>query len=121
MRDGVGDALEGAVVDHRSHEVAEVRHVAHADLVHHGHHAIPHLGPQRRRDVGARGGAALLALILEGAAHQPTATLLRLGRGVRHHEVLAAGFAHDARVRAVTVEPLRHAVAMMLRNTGVEP
>jgi hypothetical protein len=50
------------------------------------------------RDVRAAGGRALLALVLERAAHQRDRDLARIGARMREDEVLAAGLADEARV-----------------------
>ena len=90
--------VERLLVDHRAHEVAEVAHVAHADLADHRDDAVAHVGPDRPRDVDAARRRALLALVLEAAAHDRHGERLRVGRGVRDDEVLAARLADDARV-----------------------
>ena len=59
--------------------------------------------PQGGGDVGAAGGGALLALVLEGAADETVDQRVDVGRLVGEDEILAAGLAHDARVGAVLV------------------
>ena len=54
--------------------------------------------PQRARHVGARGGRALLALVLERAADHRGAQHVGVGARVGEDEVLAAGLADEARV-----------------------
>jgi hypothetical protein len=119
-REVAGVAIKRLLVDHRAGEVAEVAHVTHAHLLHHGHGPIAHLGPQRLRDVRAAGRRTLLSLVLERAAHHRHGEHLRIGARMRHDEVLAARLAHDARVAAVA-PMLRPIVSHMLLKTPVEP
>ena len=62
---------------------------------------------QRLRHVHAAGRRALLSLVLERAAHGRDRDFLRIGRRVHDDEVLAAGFADEARIAAVLAEVLR--------------
>ena len=102
------DLREGLLIDHRAHEVAEVADVAHPDFLHHGHHAVADVCPSRPGHIHAAGRRALLALVFEGAAHRGHRHLLRIGRGVHDDEVLAAGFADEARIVAVTRDVVAH-------------
>ena len=102
--DGVLVLGEGAVVDDGAHEVGQVGDVALRQAVGDVDEVALDLLPDRGRDVGARGGRALLALELEGAADHRGAQDGRVGAGVGEDEVLAAGLADEARVGAVAVE-----------------
>jgi hypothetical protein len=95
---------ERAAVDHRPHEVAEVGHVTHPDILDHGHHAVSHCRPETVRYVCPGGGAALLPLVLVGSANHPDGERIHIGACVRQYEVLAPGLAHDARVTRVAVQ-----------------
>src|SRR4029078_9915105 len=67
---------------------------------------LPQLRPQVRRSVDARGGRALLALVLEGAAQDCSGDRVDVRARVGDDEVLAAGLADDPRVVAVAVDVL---------------
>jgi hypothetical protein len=79
----------------------KVPDVAHLDVGHHRDRAVAHFVPQRARHVDAAGGGTFLPLELEAAADDGRRQRGRIGRRVREDEILAAGFADDARVRAV--------------------
>ena len=100
--------LEGAPVDHRSHEVPEVGDVAHPNVRDHRRDPLAHLGPERIGDVRARRGAALLPLVFVGAPHHAHRERVDVRARVRDDEVLAAGLPDDPGVAAVAVEILRH-------------
>ena len=76
------------------------------------------LGVEALGDVGARGGRALLALELEGAAQQRHGQGLRLGAGMREDEVLAAGLAHQARIALVPLDVGAHGLPHPLEDRG---
>ena len=118
VRDVVADLRERLPVDHRAHEVAEVARVAHRDVLHHRHGAVAHLGPQALRHVDAAGRRALLALVFVGAAHHRHRHFLRVGRGVHHDEVLAAGLAHESRIRLVLADVHAHVFPHVLEHVG---
>ena len=71
---------ERAPVDHGAHERRQIGRVALVDLADHRQRAVAHVGPERVRDVRARRRRALLALVLERAAHERDGDLLRVGR-----------------------------------------
>ena len=83
-----------------------------------GDEVLAHLAPDRLRDVGARRGRALLALVLERAADQRRAQHVGVGRRVRDDEVLAAGLADDARVGAVRRDVLADRAPQVLERRG---
>ena len=62
--------------------------------------------PQAARHVGAGGGGALLALVLERPADHRRPQHVRVGRRVRQDEVLAAGLADQPRVGRVVRQVL---------------
>ena len=112
------DGLVGVLVDHGADEVAKIAHVAHLDRFHHGPELGFDLGPDALRDVGARGGRALLALELEGAAQHGHGQCIDIRRAMGHDEVLAAGLAHDARVGAVGGDVLADRFPHVLEDGG---
>ena len=97
-----------ALVDHRAHERREILDVAHLHLRALVGEVLLHLGPERSRHVDARGGGALLALVLETAAEDPGGEGRHVGARVREDEVFAARLAHQARKGAVAIEALAH-------------
>ena len=101
LGDRVGVGLERRRVDHRAHEVLEVGRVAHLDRRDVRDEPLLHLGPDIGRHVQARRRRALLALVLERAAHDRGRNGFRLGGGMSQDEVLAARLADDSRVVAV--------------------
>src|SRR2546430_13243198 len=88
------DLVERLLVDHRSHEVTEVRRIAYSDVAKLGEHALADFRPERFRHVGAGGGAAFLALVLERAAHDAGREGVHVGARVRENEILPPGFTH---------------------------
>ena len=78
-------------------------------------------GQMRFGDVDARGGRALLALVLERAAHDRGRDRVDVGARVRDDEVLAARLADDARVVPVVRDVARRSSSTSIWNTGVEP
>src|SRR2546428_2237864 len=64
------DLVERLPVDHRAHEVPEVRRVSDLDVREHLEHALAHAGPETVGEIGARRRAAFLSLVLKRAAHQ---------------------------------------------------
>src|SRR5690606_13363319 len=101
-----GDLAVRGLVDDRAREVAEVARVAHPDLLDHPEHAVPDFVPEGVRDVDARDGAALLALVLEASAYDRDGDGLRVRALVRDDEILAARLAHDPRIARVPLEVL---------------
>src|SRR6266571_2674102 len=63
------DLVERFPVDHRRQEVAEIGGVTDVHVRQQAEHALAQLGPERLRHIGAGGGAAFLALVLERSAH----------------------------------------------------
>ncbi len=104
--DVLRDLVERLLVDHRSHEIPEVGHVSHPDVLHDRDRAVADVVPDRLRHVGPAGRRAFLALVLEGAAGDGHREGLRIGRGMGDDEVLAPGLPDDARVRAVAAHVL---------------
>ncbi len=102
--DVLGDGLESGLVDHRIHEVPEVADVADLDGGDLVEHSLLQLRPEAVGDVGPAGGGALLALVLEGAAHQPGCQDVQVGRLVGEDEVLAAGLADDAGIGLILAD-----------------
>lgn len=101
VNDG-GDVLEGAVVDDGAHEGLEVLvGVSDGDFIDAGLEEGDEFVGARGGDVGARSGRAFLALVLEGAADGVVDGAGDVGGVVHEVEVLAAGFADDARELAV--------------------
>ena len=101
---GVDDGaefVEGGAVDDGADEVFEVRGSANFEVFGLGDEAGFDGGPEGGRDVGPGGGAAFLALVFEGAANGVDDGVVRVRARVDEVEVLAAGFAHDARVASV--------------------
>jgi len=64
----LSDLGERFLVDHRTHEVPEIRNVTNAKLLHDCHRAVAHLRPDRLGHVDPAGGGALLSLVLEPSA-----------------------------------------------------
>ena len=77
---------------------------------------VAHLRPHRLRDVGPRGGRALLALELEGAAQHRDPQHVGVGARVGDDEVLAAGLADDPRVGAVAGDVLADGAPQVLEG-----
>ena len=102
------DVVERSLVDHGVDEVREVLHVAHLDLLQHLAHALLDLFPQRLGQVGTRSGGALLALILEGAAHDGCCHIFSRSRGMGEDEVLATRLTHHLGIRLVLLQVLAH-------------
>jgi len=97
----VDDALqlpERGFVDDGPDEVREVGGRPDAQLPRLLDQDFFELGPQRRRHVGAARRAALLPLVLEGAAHGVDGRVAHVRAAMHQVEVLAAGLADDARV-----------------------
>src|SRR5690606_10719727 len=82
------DLAERLLVDDRAHEVPEITRVADLALGQHPGHALTYVVPHRGGHVDARGRTALLALVLEGAAHDRDGQRLRIRALVREDEVL---------------------------------
>src|SRR5690606_31550964 len=93
------DLAERLLVDHRAHEVAEVARIAHADVLDHGDHALPHVVPHGARDVDAGDGAALLPLVLVTAADDGNRQRLGFRALVGYYKFIPAGLADVERVR----------------------
>ena len=74
--------------------------------------------PQVRRRVDARRGRALLALVLERAAHDRGRERVEVGRRVGDDEVLAAGLADDPRVVAVAADVLADRLPHAVEHGG---
>lgn len=64
------------------------------------------LRPEVGRDVDARGGTALLALVLKGTTDSVVEDVLDISRLVHKVEVLATSLTDDARVSAIGVDVL---------------
>ena len=108
---------ERAVVDDRAHEVARSRSTSPiASASTSATNGSLDLRPHRLRHVGARGGRALLALELEGAADHRDPQHVGVGRGVGDDEVLAAGLADDPRVGAVRRDVLADGAPQVLEG-----
>ena len=73
------------------------------------------------RHVGARGGGALLALVLERTADHRRAQHVRVGRGVGQDEVLATGLADQPRVGRGSSAGSAPTCCHRCWNVGVEP
>jgi hypothetical protein len=105
--DGAGMAIPRALIDHRTHEVAEVGDVSYADI----RHFVGKSGLQGRPETGRhedpRGRRAFLPLVFETAADDGRRQRLQIATRMGHQEVLAAGLADDARIAAIAS---RHAV-----------
>src|SRR5205814_4441237 len=86
-------------------EVADVADLQSLDLV---RQALAEIGPEVRGCVDARGGRALLALVLERAADDRSRDRLHVRGRVGDDEVLATRLADDARVVAVRVDVAAH-------------
>jgi hypothetical protein len=112
------DLVEGLFIDHRIDEVAHVAWVAHSEVLEVLKQFLLHGWPDVAGDVGPAGSAALLPLELEGATAQCGGHLYGVGAGVRDHEVLAAGLAHDARVAAVVADVVADLFPQRLEHTG---
>ena len=111
------DAIEGLLVDDGAEEVAEVRHVAHGDLVDLGDVVILDGVPHRAWHVDAACSAALLALELKSSAEHGHEQGLAVAIGVGHDEVLAARFADDARVGFQVLEVVGHVSPHLAENS----
>jgi hypothetical protein len=110
---------ERAGVDDGTGEVREVGRVADRQRVHGlGREVGTHPGPQRGRDVGARGRRALLPGELEGTTDQRRAQHVGVGRRVRDDEVLAAGLADEPRISAVRRQVGAHGRPQLLEGRG---
>jgi hypothetical protein len=101
--DAAGEAVPGAAVDDGAEEVAEVRRVAHAHLGEHPEDALAQRRPEADAGRRPRGRGALLPLVLVAPADDGHGERVEVGARVGEDEVLAAGLAHDARIRAVAV------------------
>ena len=80
--------------------------------------AIADLVPERLRHVDAARRRALLPLVLEPAARDRDRDLLRIGRRVDDDEVLAAGLADEARIRAVAADVLADLLPHAVEHRG---
>ncbi len=100
--------VEGGLVDDGVHEVPEVAHVAHADLPHHAQDEVLQLGPGGLRRVDAGAGGTLLALVLEGPAHDGGGGVRQVGGLVDEDVVLAPRFADEPRIDDVAAQVLAH-------------
>ena len=98
--------VERGGVDDRAHEVREVGDVAVLELADLRDELLLDRRPHALGCVDARGGRALLALVLEGAAQDRSRDGLGVRGRVRDDEVLAAGLADDARVAAIAGDVL---------------
>ena len=121
LGDRIALRRERARVDHGAHEVAEVGDVADLDRRHLLGEPLAQRRPEVRGRVDARGRRALLALVLERAAHDRGRERVDVGRRVGDDEVLAAGLADDARVVAVAARCSRPTVCHIPLKTPVEP
>ncbi len=110
LGDRGGVLVERALLDHRAHEVREVGDVSDLDRADRRDQLVLHLRPHRLRDVDARRGRALLALILVAAADDRGRERAWIRRRVREDEVLAAGLADEPRVAAVAIEVVADAL-----------
>ena len=102
--DGLDVLGEGAPVDQRAAVVGQVGDVAVAQRRGLAQEVVAHPLPHRMRDERPRRRRALLPLVVEGAANQRGAQHIRPRRGVRDHEVLAAGLADQPRIAVVAVD-----------------
>ena len=109
---------ERPVVDDRAHEVGQVGDVAHRERVGLGGELVAQPRPDAARHVGARGGRALLPLVLERAADEGRPQHVEVGARVGDDEVLAAGLADDARVGAVAVDVLADLAPELVEHRG---
>src|SRR5262249_1006451 len=98
-----GDVLERVLVDHRAHEVSEIRHVPDSDLRDHLLKSSLELRPNRLGNVDPRNRRALLALVFITAANDRDGERIQLlARGsMSKDEILAPGFPHQPRILAV--------------------
>lgn len=99
--DDLAELVETALVDDGADEVGVVLGVANLQLLGLGDQTSLDAAPQRGREVCARGGRALLALVLEGTADGVDDGVFDVGRGVDKMEVLATSLTDDARVALV--------------------
>lgn len=99
--DYAGELLEGGFVDDGADEVGEVGGFADLEGGGFGDELLLEFGPDGFGDVEAGAGAALLALVFEGAADGLDGGVGDVGAGVDEMEVLAAGLADDARVALI--------------------
>src|SRR5215210_7929114 len=97
----LADLGESLFVYYRAHEISEIGDVSHLDVFHDRDGAVAHLGPDRLGDVDSARGRALLPLILESSAGDGDRESDRISGRMRDDEILAAGFADDARVGLV--------------------
>lgn len=100
--EGGRELLERVQVDDGADKVAVGCGVADGQLLRLLDQASLEFGPDGRRHVEARGGAALLALVLERAADGVEDGVFNVGRRMDQVEVLAARLADDARVGFVS-------------------
>ncbi len=99
--------VEGPPVDHCPAEKAQVGHITVGQRRGLRDQPLTQARPpQRGGQVGAGRRRALLPLVLEGAPDQRDNERVRIGAGVGHDEVLAAGLADQSRVVTVAVDPL---------------
>lgn len=98
---GARELLEGRLVDHGAHEVGVLPGNALLDGLGVVDELLLELGPDRLGHVQARGGTALLALVLESTTDGLDSGVVEVGRLVDQVEVLAASLTNDARVGLV--------------------
>lgn len=98
---GARQLLEGRLVDHGAHEVGVLPGDALLDGLGVVDELLLELGPDRLGHVQARGGTALLALVLKGAADGLDGGVVEVGRLVDQVEVLATGLTNNAGVGLV--------------------
>lgn len=96
------ELIERGFVNYRADEVGEGCWGADFEGFRFGYELGFHGGPERGRDIGAGGGAAFLALVFKGTADGVDDGVVDVGARVNQVEILAAGFANNARVAFVS-------------------
>src|SRR5450756_1571011 len=111
--------VHGPGVDHRAAEQRQVLGpVAVGQRTGRGDEFIADGAPQGSGNVGARGGRALLALVLESAADKRGRDRGGVGRRVDDDEVLAAGLADKARIVTIFLDILTYCAPQVVEGGG---